>query len=122
MKIGIATAKIDLEQKMSRFKRYKFWVWNIIFSDASSTRFSNLLVELPEDKKEAKKRKKEIKDIFKKIGIKNDSTAILLFNRETHDIIYIGSPEKKLWISVKDDYALEEKLELNITSLKAYIY
>lgn len=119
MEIGIAIAKIDLGQKMNRFKRYEVWLWNLTFSDSSSTRFSNLLVELPKNKKEAKKKKDEIKSNFRKIGIKSGSLVGILFNRKSHEIIAIGSSGKRLWVNVENDFALEE-LNLDVTSIKFF--
>lgn len=119
MEIGIATARIDLGQKMNRFKRYEVWLWNLTFSDSSTTRFSNLLVELPTDKRTAKKRKEEIKNNFKKIGIKSGSLVGILFNRKSHEIIAIGSSGKRLWVNVDNDFALEE-LNMDITSIKFF--
>ena len=119
MEIGIATAKIDLGQKMNRFKRYEVWLWNITFFDSSTTRFSNLLVELPADKKAAKKRKEEIKSNFKEVGIKSGSLVGILFNCKSHEIIAIGSSGKRLWVNVDNDFALEE-LDLDVTSIKFF--
>lgn len=118
MKVGIATAKIDLSQKMHKFKG---WVWDILFSDASTTLFSNLRISFYEDKKKSKKRKKEIKDVFKELDIKTGSTVTILFDLESHDILYIGAFEKDFWISVNDDYALTEP-KLEIKSLMSFIY
>lgn len=120
MKIGIATAKIDLSQEINRFKRYEVWLWNITFLDASTTSFSNLLVELPSSKKAAKKKKKEIKDAFKELGIKSGSTVIVLFNRESDDIIAITSPGKKLWVDVEGNYKLKE-IGFHSESLRVFL-
>ena len=120
MKIGIATAKIDLSQEINRFKRYEVWLWNITFLDASTTSFSNLLVELPSSKKAAKKKKKEIKDAFKELGIKSGSTVIVLFNRESDDIIAITSPGEKLWVDVEGNYKLKE-IGFHSESLRVFL-
>lgn len=119
MEIGITTAKIDLGQKMSRFKCFEVWMWNINFFDSSSTRFSNLLIELHKDKKNARKQKEEIRNVLRRIGIKNGSLVGILFNRENHEILYIGSSGKKLWVNVKNNYVLEEP-KLDITSIKFF--
>lgn len=118
MKVGIATARIDLSKKMHKFKG---WVWDILFSDASTTFFNNLRIDFYQDRKKSKKRKKEIKDTFKKLNIKNGSTVTILFDLESHDILYIGFPEEEDWISVEDNYTLKEP-KLEITSLMSFIY
>lgn len=119
MEICIATARIDLGQKMNRFKHYEVWLWNLTFFDSSNIRFSNLLVELPTNKKAAKKRKEEIKSNFKKIGIKSGSLVGILFNRKSHEIIAIDSSGKRLLVNVDNDFALEE-LDLDVTYIKFF--
>ena len=104
---------------MNRFKRYVIWLWNLTFFDSSTIRFSNLLVELPTNKKAAKKRKEEIKSNFKKIGIKSGSLVGILFNRKSHEIIAIGSSGKRLLVNVDNDFALEE-LDLDVTYIKFF--
>ena len=104
---------------MNRFKRYVIWLQNLTFFDSSTTRFYNLLVELPTNKKAAKKRKEEIKSNFKKIGIKSGSLVGILFNRKSHEIIAIDSSGKRLLVNVDNDFALEE-LDLDVTYIKFF--
>ncbi len=120
MEIGIATAKINLSQKMTRFKGLKNWIWSITFFDTSSTNFSNLILKFSKDKKIAKKRKEGIKSNFRQIGIKNGSLVGVLFNRKNHEVIAIGSSGKKLWVSIKDNYDLKELNLDSITSIKFF--
>ena len=122
MKIGIATAKVDLSQKMKRYKHLSSWYWNILFSDTTSTSFDNLLIQLSSNRKKAKEQKKLIKEVFKDFGLKSGSQVLVLFSRDNHNVLAIGYSGKKLWIDV-DDYKPKEinELDIDITSLKVNI-
>lgn len=122
MKIGIATAKVDLSQKMKRYKHLNSWYWNILFSDTTSTSFDNLLIQLSSNRKKAKEQKKLIKEVFKDFGLKSGSQVLVLFSRDNHNVLAIGYSGKKLWIDV-DDYKPKEinELDIDITSLKVNI-
>lgn len=121
MKLGIAIAKLDLTQKMYKLKKFKGWVWNINFSKASYSHFSNLLVELSTSKREARTIKKNIKKALKKIDIENDSLVVVLFDcGHDNKIIGIGSFGNDLWFSTSD-YSVK-KISLDISSIEVYSF